>query len=78
MRLKSGVWLAGAFAVGLDGGRSYAAGYPEEQDLYLVQTYDVDPESGEFHSNEEGGVIELGRGILVRWNEIEYLEFIHA
>jgi hypothetical protein len=40
--------------------------------------YDVDPESGEFHSDEEGGVIELGRGILVRWNEIEYLEFIHA
>jgi hypothetical protein len=78
MRLKSGVWLAGAFAVGLDGGRSYAAGYPEEQDLYLVQTYDVDPESGEFRSDDEGGVVELDRGILVRWGEIEYLEFIHA
>jgi hypothetical protein len=78
MRLKSGVWLAGAFALGLDGGRSYAAGYPEEQDLYLVQTYEVDPDSGEFLSDDEGGVVELDRGILVRWSEVEYLEFIQA
>lgn len=78
LRLKSGVWLAGAFATMEDGRRSYAAGYPEEPDLYLVETMDVDPNTGEFVIDEEGRPMRRGSGILVRWSEVEYLEFIDA
>jgi hypothetical protein len=78
LRLKSGVWLAGAFATMEDGRRSYAAGYPDEPDLYLVDTVDVDPGTGEFSTDEQGRPLSRGSGILVRWSEIEYLEFIEA
>jgi hypothetical protein len=78
LRLKSGRWLAGAYATMLDGSRSYAAGYPEEQDLFLVEAIEVDPESGEFLLDEEGEPVLRGSGILVRWNEVEYLDFIEA
>ena len=78
LRLKSGRWLAGAYATMPDGSRSYAAGYPEEQDLFLVEAIEVDPESGEFVLDKEGEPVLRGSGILVRWNEVEYLDFIEA
>lgn len=79
VRLKSGVWLGGAFSsVGDEGLRSYAAGYPDEQDLFLAEAYSVDPESGEFELDANGDVVPTGSGILVRWAEVEYLDFIDA
>lgn len=78
LRMKSGIWLAGAFATQADGARSYAAGYPHEQDLYLVQAVDVDPDTGEFVTDVEGNPALRGSGILVRWEEVEFLEFIEA
>ncbi len=88
LRMKSGVWLSGAFATQTGGGaRSYATGYPDEQDLYLVQAVDVDPQTGEFLTDAEGHPVLTdaeghpvlrGSGILVRWEEVEYLEFIEA
>jgi hypothetical protein len=42
LKLKSGLWLAGIFGTTTRGQRSYAAGYPETQDLYLSP----DPPSG--------------------------------
>ncbi len=60
---------------GLD---SYAAGYPDEQDLFLAEAYSVDPESGEFELDANGDVVPTGSGILVRWAEVEYLDFIDA
>jgi hypothetical protein len=78
LRLKSGRWLAGAYATMPDGSRSYAAGYPEEQDLFLVEAIEVDPESGEFVLDKEGEPMLRGSGILVQWNEVEYLDFIEA
>ncbi len=50
LRLKTGTWLAGAYAVKEDGWRSYAAGYPAPQDLFLVEAVEVDPDTGEFFS----------------------------
>ena len=44
LKLKSGGWLAGAYAVQEDDLRSYASGYPEKQDLFLVDMAEVDPE----------------------------------
>ena len=74
-RLKSGTWLAGAYA-DANGKRSYAAGYPEPQDLYLAASVEVDAETGEFALDDDGRP-QLGLGgLLVRWEEVEYLEFI--
>jgi len=78
IRLKSGGWLAGAYARMPDGSRSYAAGYPEEQDLFLVEAIEIDPQSGEFLLDTEGEPILRGSGILVRWEEVEYLDFIEG
>lgn len=77
-RLKSGVWLGGAFSSAGDGLDSYAAGYPDEQDLFLAEAYSVDPETGEFELDADGDVVPTGSGILVRWAEVEYLDFIDA
>ena len=77
VKLKSGPWLGGAFArLGQIG--SYAAGYPEEQDLYLVESVEIDPDTGAFEYDDKGRPIGRGSGILLRWEEIEYLEFIEA
>jgi hypothetical protein len=76
LRLKSGRWLAGAYATEGKGWRSYASGYPEAQDLFLVEAAEVDPETGEFLFDEDDQPLLRGSGILIRWEEIEYLEFV--
>jgi hypothetical protein len=75
MRMKSGVWIGGVFGV-VDGRRSYTAGYPEQQDLFLTAMIDVDPETGEFPVDEDGDIVHRPGGVLVRWEEIEYLQFV--
>lgn len=78
LRLKSGVWLGGAYATLSAKRRSYASGFPEDQDLFLVEGAQVDPETGEFAFDEDGKPIMRLSGILIRWSEVEYLEFIEA
>jgi hypothetical protein len=74
MRLKSGTWIAGLFAE-VDGRGPYTAGYPEPQDLLLPATVKIDPDTGETPLDEDDRV-QLERGaLLVRWDEIEYLQF---
>lgn len=75
-RLKSGTWIAGAFAE-YGGRQSYAAGYPEPQDIYLARSVQVDPETGEFQFEGDEPLMGEG-GLLLRWEEIEYLEFLDA
>lgn len=65
LRMKSGESF-----VGLYGQDSYAAGYPELQDIYLSHTLAFNADSGKFEETDES------RGLLVRWDEVEYLEFI--
>lgn len=77
LRMKSGVWIGGAYA-DANGRRSYAAGYPEPQDLFLAAAVELDPETGEFVVDDDGNVALLDGGILVRWEEVEHLEFIDA
>jgi hypothetical protein len=79
IKLKSGPWIAGAFALDHHGRRrSYAAGYPHEQDLYLAEQLRVDPETGDLELDGDGNVLLLGRGVLIRWSEIEYLTYTDA
>ena len=72
VRLRSGTWIGGAY-VNANGRRSYAAGYPEPQDLFLAAAVALDPVSGEFLF-DEGRVVVGEGGLLVRWEEVEYLE----
>lgn len=71
LRLKEGgTWIGGQF-----GEASYAAGYPEEpQDLYLEATYAMLQSDGSFVQDEEGDFVELGSGLLIRWDEVHFLE----
>ena len=66
LRLKGGTWLGGAFVTRADGIPSYAAGYPERQDLYLVESVEVDPETGSFLLDDEGTPVSRGSSILIR------------
>jgi hypothetical protein len=69
-RLKGdGSWVGGFF-----GEESYAAGYPEEpQDLLLERSYKMTAD-GEFEE-QDGQFVELGSWLLVRADELEFLEF---
>jgi hypothetical protein len=70
IRLKSGRWIGGRYAEG-----SYAGGFPEPPDLFLSEEYVVDQESEDFARNAEGDPRPQGEwGVLVRWDEVEYLE----
>jgi hypothetical protein len=75
LKLKSGIWLAGAYITAASGQRSYASGYPEEGDLFLVQAVEVDPDNGRFISDSSGDMkfIEPRSGLLVHWSDVEYL-----
>lgn len=73
MRLKSdGSWLGGFY-----GSRSYAAGYPEEpQDLYLERTFAMDHDTGSFVYDADDRPVELGTALLIRWDEVLFMEFV--
>lgn len=76
LKLKDDKWIIGTFARSANGRlRSYAAGYPDAQDLYLSETYACDPETGALLTDSEGNVIPRRLGVLVRWEEVQYLEF---
>lgn len=77
LRLKSGVWIGGAYAPSDGGLQSYAAGYPEPQDLFLAETVEVDPDTGEFLL-VNGAPVFRETSLLIRWDEIEFLEFDDA
>lgn len=70
VRLKDDTWIGGLF-----GRRSYAAGYPEPQDLYLESAYRVLADGQFAQGPTPSEFVELGSGILVRWDEVKFLEF---
>ena len=76
-RLKSGTWVGGMYAE-VEKRRPYASGYPEIQELYLTRTLQIDPEDGSFVLDEEDQLIQGAGGLLMRWEEIEVMEFIHV
>jgi hypothetical protein len=77
LRLKNEEWIVGAYATSDNSRlRSYAAGYPDAQDLYLVDTAECEPQSGRFVLADDGQPRLRGAGVLIRWEEVMYLEFI--
>ena len=80
VKLKSGPWLAGLWgrwvSATSNNRRAYASAYPEEGDLYLSVGFQVDPDTGELvrNSEQQPQPVQSERGLLVRWDEIEYID----
>ncbi|MEX0873922.1 MAG: DUF6338 family protein [Actinomycetota bacterium] len=74
MKTKSGAWIGGWFGKA-SGTEAFAGGYPHPRELYVPKTVEVDQASGKFVVDERGRPYELGPGMLVRWDEVEYLKF---
>ena len=77
LRLKGdNTWVCGLWgessATGL---QSYAAGYPEPQDLLISELAESD-EHGEFLTTEEGWPVLTGRSLLINWDQVAYAELI--
>jgi hypothetical protein len=73
IRLKSGSYVAGLYVYLDEAHKSYASAYPHSpMDLWLVKGVPVDPSTGEFVPGGQA----LDAGLLVRYDEIETLEFI--
>ena len=70
LRTKTGLYMGGYYGEG-----SYVAGYPDTQDIYLTRAIEIDPYSGEIREGTEGRPLSLRSGLLIRWDEVEYLEF---
>lgn len=70
----TGGWIVGTFTPATSGPDSYAAGYPHDQDLYLTETVEVESEQGRPVLDADGRVKPRGYGLLIRWDEIAYLE----
>lgn len=77
VRLKSGNWLAGMYGAASSGMSSYASGHGEDGDLFLAEALTVDPDTGAFDLDEDDRPVRLegSPGLLLRWEEVEYLEF---
>jgi hypothetical protein len=71
LHLNDGSRIGGAW------NNSYAAGYPDEQDLYLAEQVEVTTD-GRFQLDENDLPQSLEKSLLIRWNEIRYLDFYDA
>lgn len=69
--LGGGLWGA-SDTTGLT---SYAAGYPEAQDLLIADLAEMDPD-GELLVDGNNRPILTGVSLLVRWDEVTYAKFI--
>jgi hypothetical protein len=79
VRLRTGTWVGGAYSRHPSGGiGSYAAGYPDLQDLLLGDTAEVEPDSGAFLLDADGNPRMTGSAILIQWDQVEYLVFTDA
>jgi hypothetical protein len=68
-KLKDDTWVGGLF-----GEASYAAGYPEPQDLLLEETYEVLPDGSFASVGGAEDLVELGSRILLSWEDVRFLE----
>ncbi|HET9877025.1 MAG TPA: DUF6338 family protein [Mycobacterium sp.] len=69
VHLKDGSRIAGAWT-----SSSYVAGYPDDQDLYLSDQVELSTD-GRFRLGDDGLPHSLGKSLLIRWDEVRYLDF---
>ncbi len=76
-KLRTGTWVAGQYVRDpnhpLD--RGYAGGYPGPGDLLLLHRAEVDEQTGEWVTDDDGEVCVLEPSLLLRWADLELLEF---
>ncbi|ORW07207.1 DUF6338 family protein [Mycobacterium kyorinense] len=70
LKLKGGEWKAGIWYR-----PAYASAYGEDQELYIAEQIVVSAE-GAVAYDDNGDPAYLGVGLLIRWSEIEYVEFV--
>ena len=70
LRTKEGIFIGGYYGPG-----SSVAGYPEQQDIYLRNLAEVHSDTGEFILDHDQKPTLLSSGLLIRWDEVSYLEF---
>jgi hypothetical protein len=76
LQLKDKSWVAGLWGESATTGlKSYAAGYPEDQDLLVSELVETDA-GGNLVTGEDGAPVLTGRSLLIRWDEIVYAEYI--
>ena len=77
IKLKSGPFVAGLFSRDSPDPerRSYAAGFPNPTDIYLSYRVEVDAETGDFKRGDDGNLVRIDSGLLIRQEDIEVLEF---
>lgn len=73
VKLKSGPFMAGLYA-NLGSERSYASGFPYDQELFLLRAAQMDSSTGKYILDSAGRPTVEPFGILVRWDEVEYLD----
>ncbi|GAA3803516.1 hypothetical protein GCM10022403_041910 [Streptomyces coacervatus] len=77
LRLKSGEWICGSYTKSPSSGiQSYAAGHPNSPDVYLAETAVCDPQTGQFIPDANGKLQPRQAGVLIRWDELSYIEYI--
>lgn len=62
---KAGLWYRPA----------YASAYGEDQELYIAEQIAVSAD-GAVSYDDNGDPIYFGAGLLIRWSEVEYIEFV--
>jgi hypothetical protein len=70
MQLANGEWKIGYW------GESFASSYGEDGDLFMAIQYVVDDEGVPVSNASGDAMLETGAGLLIRWSEVRYLEFI--
>jgi Family of unknown function (DUF6338) len=68
-------WILGVFSPHPTLG-AYASGLPHEPDLYLGDTAEVTPGTGDFKYDKDGRPMLRGAGLLIRYEEVLYIEVI--
>lgn len=72
-RLRSGRWVGGFYANAVPI-RSYVGADGPAQDIYIAHAVEFDQDTGDPDSLD-GGYVWTGGGILLKWADIESLEF---
>lgn len=69
-----GLWSAQSSKNSMPG--SFAAGYPNDQDLYFVDTFQVDPTNGMPVVADNGTWARNGTAMLIQWSNVAFAEFM--
>lgn len=81
LKLVDGTWVFGLWGEQDDQARrlphSYASGYPAAQELYFLDTAEID-DQGRYTRDSDGKPVLRGMALLLRWDQVTYLEFIEG